>query len=220
MLGIIQVLTHDDQQIVEKHGRLIQQEYGILSLSRCIPDQRKGIYDAASQARAIPKIVALGKALQSEGCNALFLSCAADPGLSELSHAVSLPVISAGSACASVAAMLKRPVAVIGIFAEAPQPFKTLLGESVIYARPEGIANATDLLTPQGRESSLSCADRLYRQGAEVIAFSCTFFSTIALADSVRKKLGKIAIDPVSAAGLFISQMYPSHGVITPERQS
>ncbi|NDL64928.1 hydantoin racemase [Enterobacteriales bacterium SAP-6] len=209
MLGIIRVLTHDDRQFVEEHGRLIQREYGIVSLSRCIPDQRKGIYDDASQILAVPKIVALGQALQAEGCSALFLSCAADPGLAELRRAVTIPIISAGSASASVAAMLKRPAAVMGIGADAPLPFKQLLGESVIYARPEGVFNTTDLLTPQGRESALSCADTLYRQGAQVIAFSCTGFSTIALADSIRQHLGKIAIDAVSAAGLFISQLAP-----------
>lgn len=209
MLGIIRVLTHDDQAFVEEHGRLIQQAYGISSLSRCIGDQRKGIYDDASQAMAVPKIIALGQALQAEGCNALFLSCAADPGLAELRRAVTVPVISAGSASASVAALLKRPVAVMGIGAAAPLPFKQLLGESVPYARPEGVFNTTDLLTPEGRESALSCADRLYRQGVEVIAFSCTGFSTIALGDSINRRLGKIAIDAVHAAGLFISQLAP-----------
>lgn len=205
MLGIIRVLTHDNQKVVEEHGRLLHQEYAIASVSRCIPSQCEGIYDAASQALAIPKIVALGRAFETEGCRALFLSCAADPGLEKLRNAVKLPVISAGSACASVAAMLKRPMAVMGIGTEAPLPFKPILGTSVKYARPEGVSNTTDLLTEQGRESALACADGLYNQGVEVIAFSCTGFSTIALADRIRQRLKKIAIDPVSAAGLFIS---------------
>ncbi|WAH62124.1 aspartate/glutamate racemase family protein (plasmid) [Pseudomonas silvicola] len=68
----------------------------------------------------------------------MFLSCAADPGLAALRDAVSIPVISAGSASASIARMLKRPVAVMGIGATAPAPFRQLLGESVRYARPEG----------------------------------------------------------------------------------
>ncbi len=209
MLGIIRVLTHDDPNFVGEHGRLIQQAWGISSVSRCIADQRTGIFDAESEALAVPKIVALGKELEAEGCNALFLSCAADPGLALLRQAVSIPVVSAGSASASVAAMLNRPVAVMGIGAQAPQPFRQLLGEAVLYARPEGIFNTTDLLTPQGREAALACADQLYRQGIEVIAFSCTGFSTIALAGAINQQLGKIAIDAVSAAGLFISQLAP-----------
>lgn len=209
MLGIIRVLTHDDRHFVEEHGRLIATEYGIASLSRCIADQRSGIFDAASEALAVPKIVALGQTLAAEGCSALFLSCAADPGLAQLRAAVSVPVISAGSASASVAAMLKRPVAVMGIGAQPPAPFRALLGEDVRYARPEGVFNTTDLLTPEGRAQALACADQLYQQGAEVIAFSCTGFSTIALADAIRSQLGKIAVDAVSAAGLFISQLAP-----------
>lgn len=210
MLGIIRVLTHDDQHFVEEHGRLIQQQYGVTSVSRCIADQHSGIFDAQSEALAVPKIVALGQVLEAEGCNALFLSCAADPGLAPLRAAVSIPVISAGSASASIAAMLKRPVAVMGIGAQAPAPFLELLGEDVRYARPEGVFNTTDLLTAEGRQQALACADKLYQEGAEVIAFSCTGFSTIALADAIRSQLGKIAVDAVSAAGLFISQLAPA----------
>lgn len=209
MLGIIRVLTHDDRQFVEEHGRLIAQEYAIASVSQCIEDQRSGIFDAQSEALAVPKIIALGQKMEAEGCKVLFLSCAADPGLAQLRAAVSVPVVSAGSASASIAAMLKRPVAVMGIGAQAPAPFRALLGENVPYARPEGVLNTTDLLTPQGGAQALACADRLYQQGAEVIAFSCTGFSTIGLADAIRSQLGKIAVDAVSAAGLFVSQLAP-----------
>ena len=209
MLGIIRVLTHLDRHFVEEHGRLIQQEYGISAISRAIEDQPKGIFDDASEALAVPKIVALGQQLEADGCNALFLSCAADPGLAVLRAAVSVPVISAGSASASIARMLKRPVAVMGIGAAAPAPFRQLLGERVRYARPEGVQNTTDLLTAAGRASALACADALYRDGIEVIAFSCTGFSTIALGDSIRAQLGKVAVDAVSAAGMFISQLAP-----------
>ncbi|WP_409076152.1 aspartate/glutamate racemase family protein (plasmid) [Pantoea sp. C3] len=207
MLGIIRVLTHHDQNFVEEHGRLIHQQYGLDSISRCIPDQPKGIFDDTSEAIAVPKIIALGQQFQAEGCDAIFLSCAADPGLEALRKTVTIPVISAGSASASIAAMLQRPVAVMGIGAEAPRPFKALLGESVIYARPEGVLNTTDLLSPQGRQIALACADELYRQGIEVIAFSCTGFSTIGLADAINQQLGQISVDAVRAAGLFASQL-------------
>ncbi|TKI04880.1 aspartate/glutamate racemase family protein [Martelella alba] len=210
MLGIIRVLTHDDPRFIEEHGRLIGQEYGIESISRCIPDQRRGIFDAQSEAIAVPKIIDLGSALEAEGCDALFLSCAADPGLTALRQAVSIPVVGAGSAAAGIAGMLRRPVAVMGIGARAPAPFRALLGQDVPYARPRGVSNTTDLLSEAGREQALICADTLYKEGAEVIAFSCTGLSTIALADAIRSRLGKIAIDAVSAAGLFLSQLAPA----------
>ncbi|MFP9229756.1 aspartate/glutamate racemase family protein [Pectobacterium cacticida] len=202
-LGIIRVLTTQDSALLEEHGRLLDNEYGLPTVSRCIPDQPNGIFDAASETVAIPKIIALGQAYEREGCQAIFLSCAADPGLAELRQAVSVPVISAGSACARVAANLKLPVAVIGIGEQAPAPFRRLLGENVAYARPEGVTQTTHLLTPEGRASALACAKMLHDQGAKVIAFSCTGLSTIGLAAQIRDSIGCVAVDAVSAAGMF-----------------
>ncbi len=202
-LGIIRVLTTQDKTLLEEHGRLLAQEYGLSSVSRCIADQPQGIFDSESEYRAVPKIVQLGHALQREGCQALFLSCAADPGLAVLRQSVSIPVVSAGSACARIAANLKLPVGVIGIGADAPAPFRRLLGEEVPYARPQGVTKTTDLLTAEGRRSALACAEQLHQAGARVIAFSCTGLSTIGLAPQIREHLGCVAIDAVSAAGMF-----------------
>ena len=193
-LGIIRVLTTQDSALLQEHGRLLAQEYGLHSISRCIPDQHHGIFDAESEAIAVPKIVALGRAYQQEGCQAIFLSCAADPGLEVLRQAVSIPVISAGSACARLAANLKLPVAVMGIGSQAPAPFRRLLGENVPYARPEGVSQTVHLLTPEGRASALACARRLYDEGARVIAFSCTGLSTIGLAPQIRETIGCVAL--------------------------
>ncbi|MCG8709016.1 aspartate/glutamate racemase family protein [Brenneria sp. 4F2] len=202
-LGIIRVLTTSDRSLLDEHGRLLRQEYGLQSVSRCIADQDHGIFDRDSENIAIPKIIALGQSYQQQGCQAIFLSCAADPGLAQLRRAVAIPVISAGSACARIAANLRLPVAVMGIGDRAPAPFRRILGEDVAYARPDGVAQTTDLLTSEGRESAFACARRLYRGGAKVIAFSCTGLSTIALAPRIRNEIGCVAIDAVSAAGMF-----------------
>ncbi|MBJ7220530.1 MULTISPECIES: aspartate/glutamate racemase family protein [unclassified Brenneria] len=202
-LGIIRVLTTQDQTLLEEHGRLLEQEYGLSSISRCISEQEHGIFDQRSEAIAVPKIIALGQSFQQAGCQAIFLSCAADPGLEQLRQAVTIPVISAGSACARIAASLKLPVAVIGIGGQAPAPFRRLLGETVAYARPDGVTQTTDLLTPEGKESAFACARQLYDNGAKAIAFSCTGLSTIALASRIRQEIGCVAIDAVSAAGMF-----------------
>lgn len=202
-LGIIRVLTTQDRSLLEEHGRLLQQEYGLPSISRCIPDQYHGIFDRDSETVAVPKIIALGQSYQQQGCRAIFLSCAADPGLEQLRQSVAIPVIAAGSACARIAANIGLPVAVIGIGSQAPAPFRRLLGEDVAYARPAGVTQTTDLLTPEGKESAFACAQQLYRDGAKVIAFSCTGLSTIALAPRIRKEIGCVAIDAVSAAGMF-----------------
>jgi len=46
----------------------------------------------------VPKILNPGRKLEEQGCEALFLSCAADPGLDALRAAVAIPVAPAGSA--------------------------------------------------------------------------------------------------------------------------
>lgn len=205
-LGIIRVLTTTDDRVLGEHGRLLERDYGIRSLSRCIPDQPRGIHDAQTEALAIPKILALGREFEAAGCRALFLSCAADPGLAQLRQAVRIPVFSAGSSAARIAQHLALPVAVLGITAEAPAPFRSLLGESVVYARPEGVTCTNDLLQPDGRERAVACVRRLIDEGARVIAFSCTGFSTIGLAAVLREELGCVAIDAVAAAGMFASE--------------
>ncbi len=204
-LGIIRVLTTDDEAVLFEHGRILEREYGLRTVTECIPDQPDGIYDAQSEALAIPKIVRLGRRLQQSGCAGLFLSCAADPGLAQLREAVDIPVISAGSAAARVAGFLDRPCAVIGIGEEAPAPYRHVLGESVPYARPSGVAKTTDLLTADGRQAALDCARRLHEEGARVIVFSCTGLTTIDLAADVHRELDCVAIDAVRAAGLFAS---------------
>ena len=206
-LGIIRVLTTDDDRILGEHGRMLQTQYGIASFTRCIPDQPTGIFDDATESLAIPKIIALGRLMQDAGAKALFLSCAADPGLSALRAAVDVPVVSAGSAAARVAALLAMPTAVMGIGDRAPAPFRRLLGEDVLYARPDAVTKTNDLLTPEGRRASLETARRLHAQGIQVIAFSCTGFSTIGLARDIRMQVGAVAVDAVSAAGMFAMEM-------------
>lgn len=211
-LGIIRVLTTDDQAVLLEHGRILEKEYGLRTVTRCIADQATGIFDAQSEARAIPKIVALGREMVEQGSRALFLSCAADPGLALLRQAVPVPVISAGSAAGRVAQLLRRPAAVIGIGEAAPAPFLQLLGHDVPYARPQGVRNTTDLLTSQGREASLACARALRDAGAQVIVFSCTGLTTIGLADRIGAELGCVAVDAVRAAGMFAVEFVGGQG--------
>lgn len=212
-LGIIRVLTTADEAVLLEHGRILEARYGLETFTRCIPGQPNGIFDDASEALAVPKIVQLGREFVDAGCSALFLSCAADPGLAVLRAAVPVPVISAGSAAARIAAHLALPVAVIGIGAQAPAPFRAMLGERVPYGQPEGVRQTTDLLTPRGLESTIACVERLMGEGARVVAFSCTGFSTIGLAPQLRRRLGCVAIDAVDAAGMFAVEMLGGAGI-------
>jgi allantoin racemase len=90
---------------------------------------------------------------------------------------------------------------------ERKAPYRSLLGQDVAYARPEGVTQTTDLLKPEGRARALACAERLLANGARVIAFSCTGFSTIGLAPYLRERLGCVVVDAVDASGMFAVEM-------------
>jgi Asp/Glu/hydantoin racemase len=209
MIGLIRVFTTDVSDILEQHGRKITELYGVPVISRCIPDQPRGIYDDQTEMAAEPKIVELGKRMEKDGCHLLVISCAADPAIEQLRKHVSIPVIGAGNSASLMALSMGQPVGVMGITERAPAVVKRLLGDLMVrYIRPEGVTNTTDLLTPAGREKALETARHLLEQGAKVIVFACTGFSTISLAEVIRKELQVPVIDAVEAEGLFASTFY------------
>jgi len=209
MIGLIRVLTTENPEVLEQHGKMITRLYGVPVINRCIPDQPLGIYNDETEEVAIPKIVALGKSLEEQGCKLLIVSCAADPAVEQLRERVGIPVIGAGSAAAHMALAIGKKVGVMGITADVPAVMKELLGSLLVCStRPEGVTNTTDLLTPTGREKAVVAARSLIQQGAEVIVFACTGFSTIGLADVLRKELKVPVIDAVEAEGLFASALY------------
>jgi len=211
MIGVIRVFTTENKAVLNHHGKIITKLYGLPTVNHCIPDQALGIYDKASEKDAIPKIVKLGKKMASEGAKILAISCAADPGIEELRKAVSVPVIGAGSAAALTALSFGKPVGILGITQEVPEVMKQLLGDLLIgFEVPEGVKNTTDLLKKEGKEKGLEAAKSLLNQGAEVIVFACTGFSTIGLAEQLRNELKVPIIDAVEAEGQFASQLYRS----------
>ncbi|ESU33291.1 hypothetical protein G3A_07165 [Bacillus sp. 17376] len=206
MIGVIRVFTTDDQEVLQQHGKVITNCYGLPTVNRCIPDQPLGIFNDETEEKAVPKIVKLGKTLEKEGSKVLVISCAADPAIEELRKEVSIPVIGAGSAAALTALALGQPVGVLGITDTPPAVIRNLLGDLLVgYASPEGVGNTTDLMTPSGRENGLKAVQSLLNQGAKVIVFACTGFSTIGLADVLRQEVDVPIIDAVEAEGLFAS---------------
>lgn len=209
MIGLIRVFTTENPDILEQHGRIISELYGVPVVSRCIPDQPLGIFDEETEAKALPKIIALGQSMEEEGCELLVISCAADPAIDQLRKSVSIPVIGAGSAASLVALSYGQAVGVMGITEDAPGVLVQLLGSLIVgYNRPEGVTNTTDLLSETGRDKALAAAKALQEQGAQVILFACTGFSTIGLADVIRRELKVPVIDSVEAEGMFASNMY------------
>ncbi|UFJ39808.1 aspartate/glutamate racemase family protein [Brevibacillus humidisoli] len=211
MLGMIRVITLSDPEAIAMHGELIRTRYNLPVISECIPDQPEGVYDQETEAAAIPKIISLAQALEQRGCRAIGISCAADPGLQEVRAALSIPVISAGSAAAHLALTLADKVGVLTILPDAPPTVKHILGGAYIGAdRPEGVRTTLDLQKPGGMQQAVAAARRLQERGAQALALCCTGFVTIGLADVLTKELGIAAVDPILAIGASASQVVAS----------
>ncbi|MBE0337881.1 aspartate/glutamate racemase family protein [Paenibacillus sp. 23TSA30-6] len=206
MLGIIRVLTMQDEVAIGLHGRVIEQRYGLPVTSVCIPDQPQGIYDDATDRESVPKIVVAAQQLVEQGCTSIGISCAADPALEETRQAVNVPVYGAGSCAAHLALTAASRVGVLTILEKAPPLIRRILGESYIGTeRPEGVRTTLDLNTPQGKEAAMAAALRLQEKGAEAIVLACTGFVTMNFAPELERRLGIRAIDPIVALGAAAS---------------
>jgi len=83
----------------------------VTMISRCIEGRAEGLRSTEEECRAISNIVPVGQEMERrEGVGALLLSCAADPGVSELRETEAVPGIGVGSASASVALSFGKPV--------------------------------------------------------------------------------------------------------------
>jgi len=203
-VGLIRVLTVNDEESLNLHGTIIQQYLPQLRVtSRCIPDQPCGIYDENTEEEAIPKILEVGKDLQDEGVQALIVSCAADPGVEPLRHQVSIPVIGAGSAGASVALALGSPVGILGITGEAPGAMAAVLGQNMAgVARPEKVKTTLDLQARGALEEVERAAHGLAARGVRSIALACTGMTSCGAASYLAKRIPIPVVDPVLAAAL------------------
>lgn len=96
-IGLIRVLTTDDEALLRLHGKRIMEYFPAFEVvSACIPDQPNGVHDDETEALAVPKVIALGKQMQQEGAEAVIVSCAGDPGVAGLAEVLTVPVIGAG----------------------------------------------------------------------------------------------------------------------------
>jgi len=202
-IGVVRVLTTQDERLLRAHGRLIESHVPRFeTISRCIEDQPEGIHDDHTRQIAIPKIVKLGRALEDEGVHALIISCVDDPGVDELRNAVMIPVIGAGSAAASLALSLGRKVGVLTITETTPEVVKRILGKHFhAEAKPKGVTTTLDLLREEETPHLLIAAQQLKRRGADVILLGCTGYATIGIASQL-KSLSIPVADPVLASAL------------------
>lgn len=207
-IGLVRVLTiDDDQELLERHGRLLQDflnDPSLTVVSRCIEGHPQGLADPKEETQAIPKIVRLGQKMEGQdGVAAILVSCVADPGVPQLREAVKVPVVGAGSAAAAAALSLGRPVGALSITERILSPIAQVLGPQMVgWEVPKGVETTVDLMTGEGQQRIVAAGERLREQGAGVLLLACTGFSTIRIAPLLEERLGLPVIDPVIAAGL------------------
>ena len=216
-VGLIRVITLDDRNDVELHGRLIESLYpGIEIESRCIPDQPEGIHSPALEKLAEPKIVETARSFADK--DMILVSCADDPALPLVRAALpGMPVTGAGECACALAMRFGRTIGVIGITDTPPKAYGRMLtpvydphaamapGILLGNFRPDGVHGTLDLQTPEGRDSVIRTAMRIKELGADVIALGCTGLATIGIADELAEATGLPIIDPVLAMGAFAS---------------
>src|SRR5699024_1494551 len=145
---------------------------------------------------AIPKIVELARGMEKSGkYKALTISCAADPALQEVKQAVSIPVYGAGAVGANISKTLGDNVGVIGITEEAPPNILKVLGN---HYEPT-LRNTVSLFSDDAKNKLVMLMNRMKEEGADVILFACTGFSTIHLKQFAKDRVTIPMVDLVEA---------------------
>lgn len=80
---------------------------------------------------------------------------------------------------------------------------RTILGSRLVGQRvPAGVVNTTDLLKEDAIQHAVQAVKQLIEQGAEVILFACTGFSTIHLKQAIQQEIDIPIVDLVEAQGM------------------
>ena len=66
-IGLIRVLTTDDKDLLNLHGKILQDNFPFVVESRCIPDQSTGVYSKETHLKAVPKVLDLAIKMEKEG---------------------------------------------------------------------------------------------------------------------------------------------------------
>ena len=205
-IGVIRVLTTDDPELLNRHGRLLERYFPMFeTTSRCIPDQPEGIHDDETEARAVPKILALARQMSAEGFHALIISCAGDPAVEACRRELPIPVVGGGRSTAALAMFYGDRPAAVGITAQIPRGYAAVFGERCVgSARGKGVSSTMDLMRSGGRAATAEAARMLKQRGADVLALSCTGTSTAGIAPQLERELGIPVLDPVMSEGLIV----------------
>ncbi len=200
-VGVIRVVTQD-QARTDMHGSILQHHFPFEVVSRCIDNQPEGVHDGETKRVAIPKILTLAQEFAEEGVDGIIVSCADDPGVEEARGFLDIPVIGAGESTASAALRFGERIFVLGITEHVPEAYARILGERLAGdAMPKGVHTTLDLLTDEGRQSTIACARELASAKADAIALACTGMATIGIAPVLQRATGLPVLDPVLCEG-------------------
>ncbi len=202
-VGIIRVVSFTDDEMLNLHGKIIEEYYPMLKVtSKCIPDQPYGIHDDETEIIAVPKIIELAK--NWKGIDALIISCAGDPAVHELRNILDIPIIGAGESTALLALRYGKVFGTLGITKDIPKAYTRILGDRIVgTCDVPGVVSTLDLMSDEGKKKVVNKAIELKSLGAEVIALACTGMSTIGIANQLEQTLNIPVVDPVIAEGLI-----------------
>ena len=135
-VGVIRVLTTEDETVLNRHGKLLERYYPMFQVtSRCIPEQFEGVHDEETERQSIPKVVALAEEMYREGFDAVIVSCAGDPGVEEARKLLPIPLVGAGESVATLSLFFGERPAVLGILDAAPKAYRRLFGDKMVSDR-------------------------------------------------------------------------------------
>ena len=133
------------------------------------------------------------------------------PALDEVKRVVNLPVISAGVCGAHAASMVGERVGIIGITDSPPKRMVKELGELFhLYAHSVSYSKSTELFAKETKEVLLQLSIKLIDEGADVILFGCTGFSTIQLKSYLNRFIKTPVIDLVEAQAMAYNLLKPN----------
>lgn len=202
-IGLIRVLTTEDEEVLLSHGRLIMKYFPNMEVeTKCIPDQYEGIHSPELGEIAVPKIVTVAKSFQN--VDMIIVSCADDPGVEEIRREIpGMLVTGGGETTVALALKYGERIGVLGITDYAPKAYRQMIPDQMILGKPECVNSTLDLMTGKGRAAMIEEGRRLKEQGAQVLALACTGLATIGIAQELEEAVRIPVIDPVLAEGTF-----------------
>lgn len=203
-IGIIRVLSTENEEIIYKHGKIIEKSFPMFKTKTvCIENQPEGINNQTAHNRAVPKIINLGLEMSKE-VDGIIISCAEDPAVKELNKKLNIPVIGPGRAAAVTSFFYGEKVVVLSLLEDIPTVYRDILKDKLIgIAHNPEIKESMDLINKNKLNKLIERVNN-FKNIFDVLTLSCTGMSTVGVSDNLRKKFDVPVIDPLISAGLFM----------------